>query len=190
MAHITLPEGIPGIIGPMMKYPEMAAPLNDLAQVLLRGPSPLTPGERELIAAYTSSRNECFFCTNSHSAAAKHLLDGNGELVEQVKADVGTAPVSDKMRALLTIAGKVQADACTVTEEDVAEARTHGAGDKEIHDTVLIAAAFCMFNRYVDGLATWSPDDPAMYDRHGASLAADGYGHLEKYVEDRPAATS
>lgn len=175
MAHIALPDGLPGITGPLAAYPRTAKHLLGLAQELLRGESTLAPGERELIAAYVSSENDCFFCTNSHSAAARHLLGEDGEVVEQVKLGLGEARVSEKMRALLTIAGKVQQGGRRVTDEDVTRARAEGATDQEIHDTVLIAAAFCMYNRYVDGLATWAPDDAEMYDEHGRMLAARGY---------------
>lgn len=175
MPHINLPDGLPGIVGPLTQYPETARHLSGLAQTLLRGESTLTPGEREMIAAYVSSRNECYFCTHSHSAAARHLLGDAAHLVEAVKTSLETADVSEKMRALLTIAGKVQEDARQVSEDDIAAARAEGATDKEIHDTVLIAAAFCMYNRYVDGLATWTPQDEAMYDQHGAELATRGY---------------
>jgi len=175
MAHIALPEGLPGIVGPLTQYPKTAQHLRGLAQQLLRGESTLTPGERELIAAYVSSENNCFFCENSHSAAARHLLGDAADAVEQVKLGPDSARISEKMKALLHIAGKVQQDARTVADEDVARARAEGATDQEIHDTVLITAAFCMYNRYVDGLGTWAPDDPALYDQHGAELAAQGY---------------
>lgn len=176
MAHISLPDGAPGILGPLAQYPNTAKHLTGLTQELLRGPSTLTPGERELIAAYVSSENNCFFCTNSHSAAARHLLGDEADLVEQVKLGVEGAHISPKLKALLGIAKKVQVNGREVTGDDVARARAEGATDQEIHDTVLIAAAFCMFNRYVDGLGTWSPDDPKMYDLQGAHLAANGYG--------------
>lgn len=176
MPHISLPEGLPGIVGPLTQYPETAKHLNGLAQELLRGPSTLTPGERELIAAYVSSENNCFFCASAHSAAARHLLGDRSGIVEQVKGGVDEAAVSDKLKALLTIAKKVQEGGRNVTEDEISKARREGATDKEIHDTVLIAAAFCMFNRYVDGLATWTPDDPELYDRQGARLAENGYG--------------
>ena len=189
MSHIPLPEGVPGILGPMTKYPETARHMLDLAQTLMRGESPLTPGERELIAAYTSSQNECFFCTNSHSATAGHLLDDGAALVEQVKADLERAPISEKMKALLAIAAKVSEDGRSVTEDDVGRARRHGATDKGLHDTVLIAAAFCMYNRYVDGLATWSPDDPALYDEHGRDLAENGYEKALAAVSEREPST-
>ena len=175
MAHIALPEGLPGIIGPMMAYPDTEKPLNALAEALLRGPSSLTPGERELIATYVSSQNECMFCMSTHGAAAKRLLDGGAAVVDQVKADFHSAPVSDKMKALLAIASKVQQGGRRVTTEDVARAREHGADDKAIHDTVLIAAAFCMFNRYVDGLDTLIPENPDAYEQSGIRLARDGY---------------
>lgn len=175
MPHIKLPDGVPGIVGLLQTYPETARHLGGLAQELLRGPSPLSPGEREIIASYVSSENNCIFCTNSHSAAARHLLGDKAHTVEQVKLGLADAEISEKLRRLLTIAKKVQLGGRRVTDEDVAAARQEGATDKEIHDTVLIAAAFCMYNRYVDGLATWTPEDPALYDQHGAELAAVGY---------------
>ena len=175
MAHIALPDGLPGILGPMTAYPESAAALNGLAEVLLRGPSPLTPAERELIAAYVSRRNECVFCASTHAAVARaHYGDACG-VVDQV-LDRGTdASLTDKMRALLVIADRVRQDGRSVTEADVARARTAGADDRTIHDTVLIAAAFCMFNRYVDGLGTWAPTEPAVYAQIGEMLAGTGY---------------
>lgn len=175
MPHVTLPEGLPGIVGPLEQFPRTAKHLRGLAQELLRGPSPLSPGERELIAAYVSSENDCFFCTNSHSAAARHLLEDRAAVVDQVRNDLAGAEISDKMKALLVIAGKVQKSGRLVSEEDVARARSAGAEDEEIHHAVLISAAFCMYNRYVDGLATWAPDEPGMYDQHGAELASKGY---------------
>lgn len=175
MPHIQLPEGIPGILGPMAFRPDTARPLNELAEVLLRGPSTLTPGERELIATSVSARNDCFFCQTIHGAVAAHHLGGNEQLVEDVKRDVEQAAISAKLKALLTIAAKVQGSGKDVLPVDVERAREQGATDLEIHDTVLIAAAFCMYNRYVDGLATWAPADPAMYRQNAAKLAQEGY---------------
>ena len=174
MAHIHLPEGFPGISGGFVFRPETAKPMRELAHVLLHQPNSLTSGERELIATYVSSKNDCHFCQSSHGAAAACHL-GDASVVEQVKADFLAAPVSDKLKALLKIAGKVQQDGKLVTAGDVEAARKQGATDIEIHDTVLIAAAFCMFNRYVDGLGTWQPRDPAMYAQMGKHLAEEGY---------------
>jgi uncharacterized peroxidase-related enzyme len=175
MPHISLPEGMPGITSGFAFRPETAKPMRELAHVLLHGPSTLTPGERELIATYVSSRNDCYFCQTSHGAAAAAHMAKDWGLVEQVKRDFSHAEVSEKLKALLTIAGKVQLGGKHVTSEDIARARELGASDAEIHDTVLIAAAFCMYNRYVDGLATWQPEDPAMYASMGEHLAAHGY---------------
>jgi uncharacterized peroxidase-related enzyme len=155
MAHIDLGVDetlFPGINGPMRFRPETAEPLNMLAERLLRGPSSLTAGERELIAAYVSGLNECNFCCSSHSAFAAAQLDAGMDLVDQVRADLDSAPVSAKLRALLRIAAAVRDDGRKVTTALVDAARAEGATDVEIHDTVLIAAAFCMYNRYVDGL--------------------------------------
>jgi uncharacterized peroxidase-related enzyme len=175
MPHISLPEGLPGISSGFAFRPETAKPMRELAHVLLHGPSTLSPGERELIATYVSSRNDCYFCQTSHGAAAAAHMGKDWGLVEQVKRDFAHAEVSEKLKALLAIAGKVQQGGKHVTTEDVANARELGASDAEIHDTVLIAAAFCMYNRYVDGLATWQPEDPAMYASMGEHLATHGY---------------
>jgi uncharacterized peroxidase-related enzyme len=176
MPHINLPEGLPGITSALAFRPETAKPLLALAEELLRGPNSLTSGEREMIATLVSARNDCYFCQTSHRAAAAHHLGGNYELVDAVRADYRNAPVSPKLKALLTIAGKVQESGRNVTTDDVAAARNEGATDREIHDTVLIAAAFCMYNRYVDGLATFTPVDATLYDEMGARMATQGYG--------------
>jgi uncharacterized peroxidase-related enzyme len=171
MAHIKVPEGVPGIRSLVLFRPETGKPLYGLAQVLLRGESPLTPPERELIAAYVSSRNECGFCMNSHAAAARCLYGDEKDVVDATLRNMRRAPVSEKMKALLHIAGKVQISGKEVMPEDIEKAREQGADDREIHDTVLIAAAFSMFNRYVDGLASWTPEDPAVYEEMGRRMA-------------------
>jgi uncharacterized peroxidase-related enzyme len=155
--------------------PETAKPLNEIVDILLRGPHTLSPGERELIATYVSSQNDCRYCQTIHGAIAAHHLDGNEDLVLSVKLDPGSAAISAKLKALLAIASKVQQSGKNVTAHDVERARREGATDLEIHDTVLIAAVFCMCNRYVDGLATWAPDDPDFYRQRAAMIAADGY---------------
>ncbi|MDI1466051.1 carboxymuconolactone decarboxylase family protein [Catellatospora sp. KI3] len=187
MPHVTLPTDQPGIRGLFRFRPETAVPLNGLVEALLCGPSTLTRGERELIAAYVSGRNECRYCYSAHAAYAAAQLPEGMELVESVCADAGAAPVSAKLRALLAIAGAVQRSGREVTGELVAAAKAEGASDLEIHDTVLIAAAFCMFNRYVDGLATTLPDDPDFYTDRAKLIVANGYlGVLAK--EATPAA--
>jgi uncharacterized peroxidase-related enzyme len=176
MAHIALPDGFPGITAGFAFRPETEGPLRSLADVLLRGPSTLTPAERELIGVVVSSRNGCAFCRDSHRAAAAHCTGGDYELVDAVRRDHRTAPISGKMKSLLDIAVKVQIGGRQVTTDDAERARTEGATDLEIHDTVLIAATFCMFNRYVDGLAAWTPPtDAAAYDEMGRRMARDGY---------------
>lgn len=180
MPHIDLPQGLPGILGPMAFSPETAKPMNELAEVLLRGDNTLTSAERELIATHVSYGNECFFCHSSHGGAAAHHLGGDVKLVDDIRRDAQSAAVSDKLKALLAIAGKVREGGKQVTDEDVALARERGATDKEIHDAVLIAAAFCMYNRYVDGLATWAPEEPEVYEVTGKLLAEEGYVAAEE----------
>jgi len=176
MPHINLPHEFPGIRSLFMFRPETAAPLNALVQTMLHNPHPtLSAGERELIATYVSGLNTCKYCCSIHGAIAQHQLGNDAEIVKQVLADPETAPISSKMKALLKIAAKVQQGGKNVTEDDVALARNEGATDIEIHDTVLIAAAFCMYNRYVDGLATWQPDNAELYDKMGEQRAREGY---------------
>ena len=173
--HIALPEGLAGITSGFAFRPETAKPLRELAEVLLRGPSTLTSAEREMIAAFVSSRNDCRFCQFSHSAAAAHHLSGHYDVVDAVVHDYERARISEKLKSLLAIAAKVQQGGLQVTPGDIERARKEGATDVEIHDAVLIAAAFCMFNRYVDGLATFTPADPKDYDEMGRRMAQDGY---------------
>jgi uncharacterized peroxidase-related enzyme len=175
MPHIALPADLPGIRGAMAFRPETARPLNALVEILLAGPSSLTRGERELIATYVSSRNCTHYCHSIHGMIAAAHLGGNEALVKQVKTDFMQADISPKLKALLAIAAKVQQDGKLVTAADVETARVEGATDLEIHDTVLIAAAFCMYNRYVDGLGTVQPDDEALYRERGKRVARDGY---------------
>jgi uncharacterized peroxidase-related enzyme len=181
MAYIQLPiaeelgREFPGILGPMTFRPETAAPLNELVNVLLRGESTLSRGEREMIATHVSWRNDCFFCQTIHGAVAAAQLGQDEALVQKVKTNWAEAKISPKLKALLNIAGKVQLGGKHVTSEDIAAARDLGATDLEIHDTVLIAAVFCMCNRYVDGLGTWAPQDSGIYRERAAQIVEHGY---------------
>ncbi len=174
MPHINLPENLFGIRSLATYRPETGKPLYDLAEALLRNSS-LNQVDAEIIATFISAKNECAFCTNSHAAAAKYLLDTKNELVDLVIKNYETAPISDKMKTLLTIAKCVQKDARTVTKEMIKTARLTGVSDAEIHDTVLIAASFCMFNRYVDGLATIIPEKISDFEPMGKQMATLGY---------------
>ena len=174
MAYIQLNNALPGITGLLEDRPDTGAPIRELTQILLRGESSLTELERELIATLVSYKNECRFCTRAHAATVV-ALGGTEELLEKVYHDLENAPVSEKMVALLLIAGKVQRLGKDVQEADIARAKAEGATDREIHDTVLIAALFCLYNRYVDGLGTYRPEDPAYYQRLASRLVTIGY---------------
>ncbi|MBS1486699.1 MAG: peroxidase-related enzyme [Bacteroidetes bacterium] len=185
MPHIPLEEHLPGITGLLEYKKDTAEPIRKLTQFLLRGPSTLTAGERELIATVVSNGNECTFCTNAHTAAADKLL-GECDTSQAVKKNIATAPVSEKMKALLTIASQVQKSGKAVTAQSIQKAKEEGATDIEIHDTVLIAALFALYNRYVDGLSTVAPADPAFYKglaeriSKGYMRLPQGYDHLKK----------
>ncbi|MDX1906409.1 MAG: peroxidase-related enzyme [Bacteroidia bacterium] len=176
MAYINLPTQLPGIRGLMAFRPTIAAPLNGLAEALLRTDEGISKGERELIGTLVSALNGCVFCQSVHGAVAQYYFKNQPDLIAQVKADYHTAPIPDKLKALLEIAEKVQQGGKHVTEQHIQAARVHGASDLEIHDTVLIAAAFCMFNRYVDGLGTFTPTDSAFFQERGRKIAEEtGY---------------
>jgi uncharacterized peroxidase-related enzyme len=186
MPYITLESHLPGITGLLEYAKEPAQPIRNLTQFLLRGPSTLSEADRELIATVVSHNNQCTFCTTAHTAAAD-LLAGEVETAQKVKENIETAPVTEKMKALLTIAKLIAQNGRNVTTEVVDRAKAAGATDVEIHDTVLIAALFCYYNRYVDGLATALPADAGYYDvlaerlvNHGYTRLPQGYDHLKK----------
>ena len=174
MPHIDLPD-LPGIRALFVAYPETGKILSELAQVLLHEPRALSRADRELIATHVSYRNDCLYCQSSHQAIATHHLDGDAELAEKVKVDFENAPISDKLKALIAIAAQVQRGGKYVLADHVLRARKAGATDPEIHDAVLIAAVFCMYNRYVDGLATLAPSDADGYLQRAEPVAKNGY---------------
>ena len=177
MPHITLPEDMPGITAGFAFRPDTAKPMRELAHILLHasGDDSFSSRDREIVATFVSSRNTCYFCQTSHGAAASHLNGGDQTLIEEVCRDYRAAAIPEKLKALLAIAEQVQIDGKKVTKQHVDEARQLGATDLEIHDTVLIAAAFCMYNRYVDGLGTWQPRNREMYVEMGKRMAEEGY---------------
>jgi uncharacterized peroxidase-related enzyme len=188
MPHIKLSKSFYGIQSAMAFRPEITPALNELVQVLMYDKNSLTAAERELIATYVSYLNDCYYCATIHGAIAAANLNGDDELVKSVKADFQHADISDKLKALLVIAAKVQKGGKNVTTEDVANAKIVGATDIEIHDTVLISAAFCMYNRYVDGLATTQPEDESLYRERGRIIAEKGYVSASKiYLEENAA---
>ena len=175
MAHISLPEGVPGIRGPLSLRPDIAKPFSEFSEALMRADNSLTRGERELIATYVSSLNDCFFCENAHGGVAQYYLQCDIDLIDKIKSDYQSTDLSDKIKSLLTIAGSVQKGGKYVTTAQIEKAKALGATDQEIHDTVLIAAAFCMFNRYTDGLDTWAPQDRDFYIKRAQQVAEEGY---------------
>jgi uncharacterized peroxidase-related enzyme len=175
MAYIKLKENFPGIVGLIFYKRSTGKGLTQFAQAGLRGPSPLSVMERELIAAYVSSLNECQFCMDSHGAIVTELAKDEGKTVSCAISNIEISTISPKMRALLNIAGKVQKSGKAVTAEDIQAARNQGATDEEIHDAVYVAAAFCFFNRYVDGLGTVPMKTAEGYVESARSLLKFGY---------------
>jgi len=179
MAYIPLEEHLPGITGLLEYRRDTAEPIRELTQFLLRGPSTMSAAERELIAVAVSSDNSCLFCSNAHRAIASQLL-GENETVMLILRDPASAPVNAKMKALLTVARQVAESGKMVTPAAIEKARAEGASDVEIHDTVLISALFCLYNRYVDGLAVNTPEDPGYYASLAERIANNGYRRLKQ----------
>jgi len=179
MAHIDFKNDFPGIRGPMAFRPDTAKALNNLAEILLRSDNSLTRGERELIATYVSSLNDCFYCQNAHGGLAQYYMECDMQFVDSVKVNPEQVALSPKLKSLLSIAASVQRGGKNVSTTQIEAARALGATDMEIHDTVLIAAAFCMFNRYVDGLGTWAPTDRQFYVNRAPQRAVEGYADYD-----------
>ncbi|MBK7887140.1 MAG: carboxymuconolactone decarboxylase family protein [Bacteroidetes bacterium] len=154
MTYIKTGINKPGIIELLFYKGATGKALSNLAHTLLHGPSGLNPGERELIAAYVSKLNNCEFCCNSHTSAMQVHLNGQSEAALDFLRNNESVHLSEKLIFLLKIAEKVRMSGTAVLQTDIDFARKSGATDEDIHDTILIAAAFCMFNRYVDGLGT------------------------------------
>ena len=177
MPYIDVDKNLPGIRSLLAFRPETAGPLGALAEILLRDKTGMSPADRELIATYVSHLNDCFYCDHSHGAIVTCYLNGDQELVKAIRRDYKTAPISEKLKSLLQIAGKVQQSGKAVLPEDIENAKKQGATDRDIHDTVLIAAAFCLFNRYVDGLASITPQDLYTYPLRAQQIVDNGYGN-------------
>lgn len=180
MPHIDTGNRYPGILSLLYFKTSSGSALSNLAHAILHGPSLLSLGERELIACYVSRLNDCGFCHDSHAAAAACHF-GSAGLVQQFAGDLENADLTEKMRALLVVAAKVQKSGKSVLPEDIVRARSAGASDEEIHDTVLIASAFCMYNRYVDGLGTL-PAAPGEYPAMGERMARQGYAYPPRLI--------
>ena len=176
-----LPDA-PGILTALRLTPNLGIHLRGLADELLvndfRGAT-IVRAEREMLATAVSAANDCFFCMDSHAAHATALLEVTGRtdlepLLETVK--VGSSEgFDDKMRALLHIARTVQREPRRLSAADVATAHAAGATDADVQLAVLIAAAFSMYNRMVEGFRARTPPTTEMYGDRAAEIAANGY---------------
>jgi len=178
--YIKTDNNYPGILEMLWYKPATGSKLTALAHQALLGKSGLTSGERETIAAYTSALNECEFCCASHNGAVVcHLqkdIKPNDYLTPEFMAGQ-----TKKMQALLALAAQVQKGGRHVTPDVVDAAKKAGASDEDIHDAVLVCAAFCMFNRYVDGLGTYVSNE-ADYKDTGVRLATKGYKFPPRFL--------
>jgi uncharacterized peroxidase-related enzyme len=177
MPYIDVDENLPGIRALLAFSPETATPIGALAEILLRTNDSLSRSDRELIGMYVSYLNDCFYCNHSHGEIAICYLNGDRALVDAIRKNYKEAPIAKKLKSLLQIAAKVQKGGRSVLKEDIDHAKENGATDHDIHDTVLIAATFCMMNRYVDGLGTVAPQDMLSYPLRAKQIVEKGYGN-------------
>lgn len=174
MAHIDTQNQEIGIRSLLMYKPSTGEAMLHLAQALLHGPSPISKRDRELIAAYTSKLNQCKFCYQSHRAAAlAHSEDATAAAA--IIDHPQSASIDPKLKMYFYIAEKVQQSGRHLTKEDITSLKDQGLSDEEIHDAVLIVSAFCMYNRYVDGLGATTPQQEEDYIQMGKRMAEMGY---------------
>ena len=178
--YITTTNNYPGILEMLWYKPSTGKRLSSLAHELLLGKSGLSSGERETIAAYTSALNECEFCCDSHNRAACEHLKTDRKRTDYLTPEFMSGQ-SKKMQSLLAISAQAQKGGRHVTAETVAAAKSAGATDEDVHDTVLITAAFCMYNRYVDGLGTRVSNEED-YKVTGVRLATKGYKFPPRFL--------
>lgn len=190
MAYIELGRPLPGMAGLLSSYPVTGSALGQLAEAVLTRDDGLSRAERELIGAFVSAGNGCTYCRSVHGAVACAHLESGGPVglgsvvvAQVVDRGMGADPASlddveglaPRLRHLLELADQVRRGGNQVRPATVQAARAAGATDPEIHDAVLVAAMFCLFNRYVDGLGTALPDDTDWYDATAHRLARNGY---------------
>jgi uncharacterized peroxidase-related enzyme len=135
---------------------------------VMRGPSPLSPGQRELIAAFTSRRNNCPFWIGSHAAVAAELL-GNKALVQAVLDDYRTAPFSDAEKTLFAFVEKMNAQSNQIRQDDIDAVKAAGWTDEAVYDAITVCALFRFYNAWID--ATGVHDMPAAaYEMSGKRM--------------------
>jgi uncharacterized peroxidase-related enzyme len=180
------------VLDVMKAYPESSAPLIDYHSVVLRGPSALTVGERELIAAYVSGLNACHYCHGVHSAVAEAFGIEEGVLAGLL-ADVETAPVRDELRPLFAYVRKLTLTPSRLVQEDAAAVLAAGWEEKTLFDAISVCALFNFMNRLVEGAGLRADD--AYFAVAARRLSADrgdyaGYrGHIAHDHDDRPPTT-
>ena len=185
---------VPGIGVAMRLTPGLGVHLRGLADEVLVHDYPgatLVRHERELLATAVSAANDCFYCMDSHGAFATALLERTGAtdlipVVDDVKRGASDG-LDPKMRALLHIARTVRHNALDLTAADVEAATAAGASDGDVQLAVLIASAFSMYNRLVDGFRAMTPPDPAAYRERAAEIAENGYSAPSKLTPAPPA---
>ncbi|MEE8370981.1 MAG: peroxidase-related enzyme [Sphingomonadales bacterium] len=138
-------------------YPDVSKPLGAYTQAVMRGPSPLSEGERELVAAFVSGLNACNYCFGVHSAVAK-VFGVEPGLLEAIIEDVDAAPVAERLKPLLHYARKLTLAPASVGEGDVAAIRAAGWGDDALFSLVSVAALFNLYNRLVEGAGLEAPE--------------------------------
>jgi uncharacterized peroxidase-related enzyme len=177
----SLPDA-PGILAAIRLTPGLGVHLRGLADELLVHDFPgatISRGEREMLATAVSAANDCFYCMDSHGAFASAVLERQGSVelvpvIDDIKQG-SSAGVDEKMGALLHISRTVRRDPLDLTAADVAAAHAAGASDGDVQLAVLIAAAFSMYNRMVDGFRAKTPPTAEAYRPRAAEIAEHGY---------------
>ena len=176
-----LPD-VPGILAAIRLTPGLGIHLRGLADELLVNDFPgasISRGEREMLATAVSAANDCFYCMDSHGAFATAVLERNGgagliPLIDEIKQGSSNG-LGEKMQALLHIARTVRREPRQLTAADVEAAKAVGASDADVQLAVLIASAFSMYNRIVEGFRAKTPPTPEAFRARAAEIAEHGY---------------
>ena len=176
----TLPEDA-AMLDVLRLFPEAARPLVQFHEALMRGTSPLTTGQRELLAAYVSGLNSCSYCRRVHGATAE-AFGVPAELLNNLLVDVDRAEVDDRFKAMLRFVRKLTLEPASVTSQDATGVLSAGWDDRALHDAVMICGLFSCMNRVVLGLGLRADEEYAL--QAAARLSKEGYAALLSRLGD------
>jgi len=180
MSYLKSKPGSTSLLDIFQSYSDLAAPLVDYHETIMRGPSPFTPAEREAIAAYVSGLNECQYCHGIHGKVAEHFGMKPG-IIQSLFENLDSANINEKLKPVFNYVKKLTQEPSRITNEDADAIYAAGWDEQALHDAVTICALFNFMNRYVIGLGV---EDPEGYtDKTSLKIFQDGYESIKKHLK-------